>query len=159
MIIPPPRIPMKDKRNGLQSGAIKPVAQIAVNFSTIQPNGMLFWTGGDNFLGLGLEDGHIRIASSEILGSNQSLDVPSAGYLADGGWHSVKIEFDPDNLDIYVDGRVTYSEPTQNARSIARNSSLLMQDKFYIGKCTHHNLFGTFFTYNFDLMIYTRKCL
>lgn len=137
MIIPPPRIPVKDKRNGLhgqQMGAFKPVAQIAVNFSTIQPDGLLFWTGGDNFLGLGLDNGHIRIASSEILGANQSLDVPSAGFLADGGWHSVKIEFDPDNLDIYVDGRVTYTESMQNLKTIERNSSLLMQDKFYIGK-------------------------
>lgn len=138
LIVPPPRIPLKDKRNGPgMSAKIKPIVQISVNFTTIHLNGLLFWTGRDNYLGLGLENGHIRVASSEIFTSNKTLDVPSAGFLADGGWHNVKIQADPDNLDIYVDGRITYSESNnKNLERMfsSRNSSLLLQDKFYVGK-------------------------
>lgn len=141
LIVPPPRIPMKDKRNGGPNARIKPVLQISVNFSTIHPNGMLIWTGNDHFLGLGLEQGHVRVASSELVGVNKTLDVPSAGFLADGAWHNIKIQADPDNLDIYVDGRITYSESNNknlqqifSSSSNSKNSSLLMQDKFFVGE-------------------------
>lgn len=141
LIVPPPRIPVKDKRNGGPNARIKPVLQISVNFSTIHPNGMLIWTGNDHFLGLGLEQGHVRVASSELVGVNKTLDVPSAGFLADGAWHNIKIQADPDNLDIYVDGRITYSESNNknlqqifSSSSNSKNSSLLMQDKFFVGE-------------------------
>lgn len=139
LIVPPPRIPVKDKRHGGPNARIKPVLQISVNFSTIHPNGLLIWTGNDHFLGLGLEQGHVRVASSELVGVNKTLDVPSAGFLADGAWHNIKIQADPDNLDIYVDGRITYSESNnknlqQMFSSTSKNSSLLMQDKFFVGE-------------------------
>lgn len=141
MVIPPPRIPLKEKRNKL-NGKLKPVSaalQVAVNFSTINEDGLLFWSGpGHNFLGLGLNKGHIRIASN-ALAANRSIDVPSAGFLADGGWHTVKIEMNPDNLDVFVDGRVTYTEE----RDSHATNSFLMQDKFYIGKQKGLTLFNT----------------
>ncbi|XP_058980715.1 protein eyes shut isoform X2 [Musca domestica] len=113
LILPPPRIPMKDKRKG-PSMFVRPreAIQISLNFSTIEPDGLLLWSEHDRqkFLGLGLENGHLKIASNLLGSDNDTVSTPSSGFITDGSWHMARIVVDRSHLELQLDGEVIFTE-------------------------------------------------
>lgn len=154
LILPPPRIPVKDKRKG-PSLYIRPreSLQISMNFSTIEPDGLLLWSEKDKtkFLGLGIEHGHIKLASNLLENSNSTIGIPSGGYVSDGAWHNVQIITDRGKIELLLDGDVIFSEKANTNPSLLRRGkdlSITYEDLFLIGKYakkkklrTYRNLF------------------
>lgn len=163
LILPPPRIPMKDKRRG-PSLYVRPreAIQISLNFSTIEPDGLLLWSEHDQskFLGLGLENGHLKLASNLLGSNNDTVQAPASGFVADGAWHGTSVLLDRTRLELQLDGEVIFTErlPELNRRTATWSSttttttvptSTLMQrrgskeptisyeDVFYLGKMHH----------------------
>ncbi|KAH8419353.1 hypothetical protein KR222_006509, partial [Zaprionus bogoriensis] len=124
LILPPPRIPMKDKRRG-PSLYVRPreAIQISLNFSTIEPDGLLLWSEHDpsKFLGLGLENGHLKLASNLLGSNNDTVQAPASGFIADGAWHGISVLLDRTRLELQLDGEVIFTErlPELNRRSSA----------------------------------------
>lgn len=155
LILPPPRIPMKDKRRG-PSMYVRPreAMQVSLNFSSIEPDGLLLWSEHDHnkFLGLGLENGHLKMASNLLDSNNDTVEMPSTGFIADGSWHLAKIIMDRNRLELQLDGEVIFSEKvldtvalstTERALLTTRRSfaarrgkepSITYEDVFYLGK-------------------------
>lgn len=122
-----------------------------MNFSTIVMDGLLFWSAPSNgaqFLGLGIEGGHIKLASNLLDTASSTLDVPTGGFVADGGWHNVQISMDKRTIQLSVDGRPIF---TENKRTPVNVSATIqeerngddasefgagdMENMFYIGEC------------------------
>ncbi|XP_065356774.1 protein eyes shut-like isoform X2 [Calliphora vicina] len=126
LILPPPRIPMKDKRKG-PSMYIRPreALQISLNFSTIEPDGLLIWSEHDRmkFLGLGLENGHLKIASNLLGSDNDTVASPASGFLTDGSWHMAKVIVDRGKLELQLDGEVIFTEKLALQELIQQSSS------------------------------------
>lgn len=164
---------MKDKRAGpvlyLRS---KEIIKISLNFSTIEMDGMLFWSSrrkNAKFIGLGIEAGHIKFASNLLDTTSSTLDIPTGGFVSDGGWHNVHISIDKKTIQLSVDGRPIFTENKRNVDilDIDDDKEFLasMESLFYIGKKkigTHYFPLHTylFFTINFKgklKTIYERK--
>lgn len=153
---------MKDKRKG-PSMFVRPreAIQISLNFSTIEPDGLLLWSEHDRtkFLGLGLENGHLKIASNLLGSDNDTVATPSSGFITDGSWHMAKIAVDRSRLELQLDGEVIFTEKlapqelmqisstTSPHRTRARNSlmsrrgkepTITYEDLFYLGKKGHY---------------------
>lgn len=153
LVLPPPRIPMKDKRRG-PSMYVRPreAIQVSLNFSTIYPDGLLLWSEHDRnkFLGLGLENGHLKIASNLLGTNNDTVEAPSGGFIADGAWHLAKVNMDRGRLELQLDGEVIFTEKlgasgmgaatttTRTTTSLAfrrgKGPSITYEDVFYLGK-------------------------
>ncbi|CAD7079574.1 unnamed protein product [Hermetia illucens] len=140
LVLPPPRIPVKDKRKGPSMYIrAKDSLAISLNFSTIEPNGLLLWSGRDNsrFLGLGLQNGHLKLATNLLASNNNSVDAPSGGYLADGGWHNVQVTTDRGKIEMVADGQVIFTEKAnQNLspfRRLKSDQSISYEDIFFLG--------------------------
>jgi protein eyes shut len=136
LIIPSQKYTHKDKRNGLSqynNRQTNKFLQISLNFSTINVDGMLLWNdNSDIFLGIGLENGFLKIVGNFLGLESEQIDVPMGGYLTDGGWHNVKLDIDDLGLiSLHVDRKVVYNE----ARKLANDAGLsLLGDEFYLGK-------------------------
>ncbi|XP_045769800.1 protein eyes shut [Maniola jurtina] len=101
----------------LSSAPSRP-SYLALNFTTADPNGLLFWINmGSDFLGLGLDKGYLKLTWS--LHCNNSTkqkaeyfppppkllsSLGQAGFMADGEWHSIVLSLDS-NVDLVIDGR------------------------------------------------------
>lgn len=142
LIVSPPRIPIKDKRggNGIVLNRRKDQFVISLNFSTIDMDGMLFWSNNHKsdqvFVGLGIEKGHLKMASNLLTTHNSSIDVPAGGFLADGAWHNVQMEFTKKTIEIVVDDRLVFSENNLilGTSSIDDPKEFLqMENYFYLG--------------------------
>lgn len=158
LILPPPRIPVKDKRRG-PSMYVRPreAIQVSLNFSSIEPDGLLLWSehDGNRFLGLGLENGHLKMASNLLDSNNDTVEMPSTGYIADGSWHLAKVIMDRNRLELQLDAEVIFSEKVLDAaagalatttqrtvlttrRSFAtrrgKEPSITYEDVFYLGE-------------------------
>lgn len=162
LILPPPRIPMKDKRRG-PSLYVRPreAIQISLNFSTIEPDGLLLWSEHDQskFLGLGLENGHLKLASNLLGSNNDTVQAPASGFVADGAWHGTSVLLDRTRLELQLDGEVIFTErlPELNRRTTTWSSTttttvptstsmqrrgskeptISYEDVFYLGKMHH----------------------
>lgn len=151
IVIPSPRIPTKDKRKGNTGGPVvsvrpKEMLQISLNFSTIYDDGLLFWNSkrNDRFLGLGLQRGHIQLASTFLDNPQTTVDIPTGGFVADGGWHNIQIEVDIKTILLKLDGRTIFSMNKKIVDLSAikggdgvvedKESTGTMDDLFYIGK-------------------------
>ncbi|EDV99320.1 protein eyes shut [Drosophila grimshawi] len=128
LILPPPRIPMKDKRRG-PSLYVRPreAIQISLNFSTIEPDGLLLWSEHNHqkFLGLGLENGHLKLASNLLGSNNDTVQAPASGFIADGAWHGTSVLLDRTRLELQLDGEVIFTErlPELNRRSPTKTTT------------------------------------
>ncbi|XP_034472234.1 protein eyes shut [Drosophila innubila] len=149
LILPPPRIPMKDKRRG-PSLYVRPreAIQISLNFSTIEPDGLLLWSEHNQFkfLGLGLENGHLKLASNLLGSNNDTVQAPASGFVADGAWHGTSVLLDRTRLELQLDGEVIFSErlPELNRRTTiiptttlqrraGKEPTISYEDIFYLG--------------------------
>lgn len=115
--------------------------KIALNFSTIDLDGLLFWSSRDNakFLGLGIEGGHIKLASHLLDNADSTLDIPTGGFVADGGWHNVQLDIDKKLIQLSVDGRQIFTENKKiigDLKKIDDDREFLadMENLFYLGK-------------------------
>lgn len=156
MLLPSNRIPVKGKRRGpsmyLRS---RENLHISLNFSTIEVNGLLFWSehDGNRFLGLGLENNQLKLASNLLESFNNTALAPVNGILSDGSWHNVQINCDHQHLQLQLDGTIIFSEKlafhTQfnvkartsitNHSEVSRENlltpaSITYEDSFYLGK-------------------------
>lgn len=133
-----PVVGLKEKRHGAaySSGrADNDNLVVSMNFSTIDLNGLLLWSsGGPNrpFLGLGLENGHLKLASS-LLESNDSMDIPTGGYLADGGWHSLYLFRSERDFELRIDDREVFAEDNGVSRENFQKD-ISPDNEFYIGE-------------------------
>lgn len=154
---------MKDKRRG-PSLYVRPreAIQILLNFSTIEPDGLLLWSEHDQskFLGLGLENGHLKLASNLLGSNNDTVQAPASGFVADGAWHGTSVLLDRTRLELQLDGEVIFTErlPELNRRSSTWSSTtttttaatatsmqrrgskeptISYEDVFYLGKLHH----------------------
>lgn len=151
LIVSSPRIPTKDKRKGpVINVRSKEVLSISLNFSTIYDDGLLFWNSNKNyerFLGLGLQGGHIKLASDFLDNPNDTIDIPTGGFVADGGWHNIQIDLDLKTIALKLDGRAIFSvnKKIVNLKAIngggvvaEDNSSIgtsgKLDDLYFIGK-------------------------
>nr|AAM50220.1 HL01481p [Drosophila melanogaster] len=153
LILPPPRIPMKDKRRG-PSLYVRPreAIQVSLNFSTIEPDGLLLWSEHERskFLGLGLEAGHLKLASNLLGSTNDTVRAPASGFIADGAWHWTSVLLDRSRLELQLDGEVIFTErlpeggrslgsttPRSTLAGRRKNSSkeptISYEDVFYLG--------------------------
>jgi EYS protein len=134
MIIPSQRFTHKDKRNGLQSSSsrltINKYLQLSLNFSTINVDGILLWNDNKNiFLGVGLENGFLKVVSNALNFRNDQIDVSQSGFLTDGAWHNVKLDINEQGqVTVVVDKRTVYNE----GRNVVNNLDLL-GESFYLG--------------------------
>lgn len=154
LILPPPRIPIKDKRRG-PSLYVRPreAIQVSLNFSTIEPDGLLLWSEHERskFLGLGLEAGHLKLASNLLGSTNDTVRAPASGFIADGAWHWTSVLLDRSRLELQLDGEVIFTErlpeggrslgsttPRSTVAGRRKNSSkeptISYEDVFYLGE-------------------------
>jgi protein eyes shut len=135
MIIPSQRLTHKDKRNGLSSQYSNRLKflQISVNFSTINMDGLLLWNDKNNeYLGVGLENGFLKVVSNLLSLKDEIIDVPTGGYLTDGGWHNIKLEIDEKGqTSLSVDDKLVYNE-VHNSEKIGDLDQL--GESFFLGK-------------------------
>ncbi|KAH8289904.1 hypothetical protein KR018_002771, partial [Drosophila ironensis] len=150
LILPPPRIPMKDKRRG-PSLYVRPreAIQVTLNFSTIEPEGLLLWSEHERskFLGLGLEGGHLKLASNLLGSSNDTVRAPASGFIADGAWHWTSVLLDRSRLELQLDGEVIFTErlpengrtppaattPASRRKGASKEPTISYEDVFYLG--------------------------
>lgn len=94
---------------------------------------MLLWNDNDDeFLGLGLENGFLKVASNVLNFKDDQIDVLTGLYLTDGGWHNIKFEIDDKaQLSFMVDQKLVYNEAHSSDK--IRNLDHL-GDSFYLGK-------------------------
>ncbi|XP_030556958.1 protein eyes shut, partial [Drosophila novamexicana] len=149
LILPPPRIPMKDKRRGPSLYARpREAIQISLNFSTIEPDGLLLWSEHNpvKFLGLGLENGHLKLANNLLGSNNDTVQAPASGFVADGAWHGISVLLDRTRLELQLDGTVIFTErlpelsrrmtttPTTSfQRRGGKEPTISYEDIFYLG--------------------------
>lgn len=136
----------KEKRHGAaaySSGGGRHQANdnlvVSMNFSTTDPNGLLLWASspsGDEkrrpFLGLGLENGHLKLASSLLETNDSMVDIPTGGYLADGGWHNLYVFRSERDFEMRLDDREIFAEDNRIRDQFQRDISL--DSEFYIGE-------------------------
>lgn len=147
MLIRPTRNTIKDKRRHGSVLYIRPkeIMEISLNFSTINLNGLLFWTGKntdnivDRFLGLGITNGHLKLASNLLTTINSTIDIPTGGFVSDGGWHNVQIEINKNLLQLSIDGRKIFTESKKFIMDLHKidtdqHNYIDFEDAFYIGK-------------------------
>lgn len=133
MIIPSQRFTHKDKRNGISSQYNnRKSLQISLNFSTINVDGLLLWNDNSgSYLGMGLEDGFLKVVSNLLSFKNDQFDVPRGGYLTDGAWHNIRLDVDDTGqVSVIVDRKNVYN---QNHKDDVGNFNML-SDSFYLGK-------------------------
>lgn len=142
MIVPSQRYTHKDKRNGISSqykNRIK-FLQISLNFSTINSDGMLLWSDKDGeYVGLGLENGFLKVVSNLLNFKDQVIDVPTGVYLTDGGWHNIRLEIDEKGqISLLIDHKLVYNE-VHSSEKIGNLDHL--GESFFLGesKCNHTN--------------------
>lgn len=180
-----PRIPVKDKRNGpslyIRS---REALEIALNFSTIETNGLLLWSerGPTKFLGLGIENGHLKLASNLLHSDDGIVSAPANGLITDGNWHTTRLQFDGNHMTLYLDDELIFNEKllslnenlnalkdrnqtetsevsaSSTRREIIRSPTVTYQDIFYIGKqwsgCDSGNLPQIFYFNYFALLCF-----
>ncbi|XP_056641948.1 protein eyes shut [Diorhabda sublineata] len=111
-----------DRKRELKEG----VRRIFLNFTTVNPNGLLFWNkkGGDH-LGLGLENGFLKVVIASEKMKQNILEVPSYTKVTDGLWH--KLDLNIDLLNLTIDDKVIA------IRKAPRYSQFYPSGNFFIG--------------------------
>lgn len=142
-MVSPPRIPVKDKRRsstGVVLNRRTDQFKVSLNFSTIDMQGLLFWSNNYKdetvFLGMGIDGGHLKMVSNLLMTDNATVDVPAGGFLADGAWHNVQIEFSKNYIEITIDGRPVFLENNlilDTSKIDDPQDFLQMENLFYLG--------------------------
>ncbi|XP_046961262.1 protein eyes shut-like [Vanessa cardui] len=104
-------------------------ARVSLNFTTAEPNGLLLWINmGTDYLGLGLENGYIKLTwslncnnSSKQQKTREYLAIPpklisslvQAGFMANGEWHSIVLIFKK-YITVIVDQKTYIEEQCYN---------------------------------------------
>lgn len=135
---------MKEKRHGAAyssssgsavDGSKNDNLVVSMNFSTTDLNGLLLWSssaGNTQFLGLGLERGHLKLASSLLETNDSVVDIPTGGYLADGGWHNLYLFRSERDFEMRIDDREIFTENNRVRAEFQRDITL--DNEFYIGE-------------------------
>ncbi|XP_050308986.1 protein eyes shut [Anthonomus grandis grandis] len=117
---------MGDKRRSVKDLEIR---KLYLNFTTASPDGLLVWTKmHENYLGLGLDNGLLKIVYSDKCNNTQKhlVEIVPFFKLNDGLWHTVELSFVP--LALIVD--------TRNLDVFGKNRhdvTILTNGVFYIG--------------------------
>lgn len=117
---------------------------VSLNFSTIASDGLLLWNSPgdpDRFLGLGIDGGHLKLASHLLGTESRMMDIPTSGFVADGAWHEVTVDVARRQIRLELDGRMIFEE-TQKEVSVAtevadehrRQLGNELEHPFFVGK-------------------------
>ncbi|KAJ8020449.1 Protein eyes shut-like [Holothuria leucospilota] len=85
------------------------ITNISLSFKTRHPSGMILWAGepvtggGRDYLGLGLEDGKVKLGIH--LGYDSSTLIKHGTSLNDGNWHTITIHRFEGDLSLHVDNQ------------------------------------------------------
>ncbi|XP_047544611.1 protein eyes shut [Vanessa atalanta] len=122
------RAPSARSGQRLSSAASTP-SRVSLNFTTAEPNGLLLWINmGNDYLGLGLENGYIKLTwslncnnSSKQQNTRDYLAIPpklisslvQAGFMANGEWHTIVLIFKK-HITVTVDQKSYIEEQCYN---------------------------------------------
>ncbi|VEN43855.1 unnamed protein product, partial [Callosobruchus maculatus] len=111
-----------DKRRALREISVK---EIYVNFTTVRPNALILWSQKNhNFIGIGLENGFLKLVYSMEDGNKTVIERPPFPPINDGLWHSILVMFYP--ISMVIDGKHFTQE-------FARYPNVTTSGIFYIG--------------------------
>lgn len=135
LILPTQKHNFKDKRGENISALydrIKDVFDIKLNFSTINKDGLLFWSERQPniYLGVGFEDGFIKVVHNRV--QNNSALIHSEQSYIDGAWHTLHIQLNKHFLKIIIDNSEPIIENFFNSNDYISNG-----DNIFIGNCFH----------------------
>ncbi|BES89589.1 Laminin G domain [Nesidiocoris tenuis] len=101
------------------------ISYLFVNFSTAQPDGLLLWTSkSDDFLGIGVETGMVKIVWGKTAMDKNELVLPGTS-VADGSWHTLTISYHNRAINFWADKAAPHT--------VFSNTSLLSDGVFYVG--------------------------
>ncbi|CAH1977391.1 unnamed protein product [Acanthoscelides obtectus] len=117
-----------DKKRALREVSVK---EFYVNFTTVRPNALILWSQkNNNFIGMGLEHGFLKLAYSIEDGNRTVIERPPYPPVNDGLWHSVVVMFYP--VSMAIDGK-------HFAQELARYPNITTNGVFYIGNIPNIN--------------------
>ncbi|CAH1098434.1 unnamed protein product [Psylliodes chrysocephalus] len=103
------------------------ITKIFLNFTTVRPNGLLLWNKkAKNYLGLGIENGFLKIAMSSEKNKQSIYEIPSYTQVSDGLWHNVELQLDP--LVLHLDNKTFEIQ-----KKLEKSSKFYVTGNFYIG--------------------------
>uniref|UniRef100_A0A1B0CEK3 Basement membrane-specific heparan sulfate proteoglycan core protein n=1 Tax=Lutzomyia longipalpis TaxID=7200 RepID=A0A1B0CEK3_LUTLO len=137
LVVPPQRIPVKGKRAGPVLFLRSPDGmEISLNFSTTHRSGLLLWSdAGERFLGVGLDRGRLRVASSALDSGNGTVDIVTGDAITDGAWHNLLLTADEEEFQLSLDGRRIFSDEQlrRSGFNVSAGHGITLQDTFFIG--------------------------
>lgn len=145
LILPTQKHNFKDKR-GENSSALhdrsKEVFEITLNFSTINKDGLLFWSERPHniFLGVGFENGFIKIVNNLL--RNHSVLIHSEQYFIDGAWHTLHAQLNKHFLKIIIDNNEPIIENLFESSDHISNGDRIFIGNFDIIKVLHNSNFN-----------------
>lgn len=109
------------------------ITYIHLNFSTAHMDGMLLWSDkGNEFLGIGIERGLLKIAWAWPHTDTFIVDLPSIGIISDGNWHNLTLIDEPENITLFFDGKEVHSQSSES--DISNDPQTIMTNGiFYLG--------------------------
>lgn len=105
LVLPAPRIPIKDKRAGVFRNATLDELAVSLNFSTIATGGLLLWAApaAHSFLGVGLQNGAIKVTWHIVAAGAPLQAFTFRTNVSDGAWHMVGIHISPTIMRLRLD--------------------------------------------------------
>lgn len=87
---------------------------------------LLFVFQAKNYLGLGIENGFLKIAMSSEKNKQSIYEIPSYTQVSDGLWHNVELQLDP--LVLHLDNKTFEIQ-----KKLEKSSKFYITGNFYIG--------------------------
>ncbi|KAB0797911.1 hypothetical protein PPYR_08904 [Photinus pyralis] len=114
-----------DKKRDLNKSK---TSYLNLNFSTAEQDGILLWSAKDgNFLGVGIENGNIKLVYSNTY-NETIIEMPRRAHLADGSWHSLELNLEP-QVEMRIDRKPLHLQHQTEVASNRFPSNAI----FYLG--------------------------
>ncbi|XP_054282074.1 protein eyes shut [Macrosteles quadrilineatus] len=121
----------------------KDIDFLFINFSTAHPDGVMLWTAQQKeFLGVGLEDGRLKVTWSweDMEASVATIATP---VVSDGNWHDITISMTHDNVTIWCDRGDPLTYPNTGHRPVTTDGVMHLGG-FPNKRSTLEETFGAF---------------
>nr|XP_015835340.1 PREDICTED: protein eyes shut isoform X1 [Tribolium castaneum]XP_015835341.1 PREDICTED: protein eyes shut isoform X1 [Tribolium castaneum] len=107
------------------------VKTLYLNFTTVKKDGLVLWSRKENsFVGMGLENGFLKIAYSVDNRTGTNLvTLPLSYKISDGLWHNIELSFAPFLIKL-DQNKIVYNGKN---KKMLENSTMSTDGLFYIG--------------------------